>query len=114
MSHHKLRIYRFQPYNPSDSHSQESLPSSITHISTSQSTLQIDSYDANLLYNSDTMPASAMQLSQRIQNLSSLNVNSLPPWRPSQRLRSLHTHFQNTILCQHIIPITKFILFDCT
>ncbi len=68
MSHHKLRIYRFQPYNPSDSYSQESLPS-ITPISASQSTSQIDFYNSNLLYNSDTMSASVMQSSQQIQNL---------------------------------------------
>src|ERR1700729_2330738 len=102
MSHHKLRIYRFQPYNPSDSYSQESLPS-ITHISTSQSTLQTGSYNTNLPHNSDpnTISTSVMQFSQQIQNSSNLNTNSFPPWRPSQRLRSLHTHFQNTILCQH-------------
>src|SRR5438046_9677699 len=91
MSHHKLRIYRFQPYNPSDSYSQKSLPN-ITPISASQSTPQIDFYNPNLLYNSDTMSASAMQPSQQIQNLSSLNVNSLPPWRPmefSKNMRAL-------------------------
>jgi len=82
MAHHKLRIYRFQPYNPSDSHSQESLPS-ITHISTSQSTLRTDSYNTNLPHNSDTntMSTSVMQFSQQIQNSSNLNINSFPPWK---------------------------------
>lgn len=39
---------------------------------------------------------------QQIQYPPNLNINPLPPWRPSQRLRSLHTHFQNTILSQYI------------
>ncbi|CAG8673582.1 10430_t:CDS:1, partial [Paraglomus occultum] len=29
-------------------------------------------------------------------------VVTIPPWRPSQRLRNLHTRFQNTILFQYI------------
>jgi len=33
-----------------------------------------------------------------------LNESSdvIPPWRPSPRLRNLHTRFQNNILFQHI------------
>src|SRR5688572_10882808 len=90
MSQHKFqsKIYRFRPYESSNLYS-----SSITHISVNyQSNLQTNTYYNNNL----------SHLSQTIQCPPDLNVISLPPWRPSTRLRALYTHFQNTILCQHI------------
>lgn len=77
MSQHKFKIYRFQPYNQDDSHFH------ITHISSnSQPTLQMS-------YNSGRPTPSS-------------HIDSIPPWIPSQRLRKLHTQFQNTTLCQYI------------
>jgi hypothetical protein len=44
--------------------------------------------------------------STAMANFSDPNINSsvitFSPWRPSQRLRSLHTRFQKSILFQHI------------
>lgn len=79
MSHHTLRTYRFQPYNSSDIYLQESSPT----ITSSQSTLQTNTYNSNLLYDSTTTntASSTLQISQQIQNLS--NINLSPPWRPS-------------------------------
>ena len=95
MSQHKFRIYRFQPY----SHDPRQETSTAVQIN----------FD-NSSYDSDTASVSTSSYSlQPIQNIensiynetSSSNIVSFPPWRPSQRLRSLHTRFQNTILYQH-------------
>ncbi|PKY62013.1 hypothetical protein RhiirA4_432218, partial [Rhizophagus irregularis] len=88
MSHNKFRIYRFQPYEPQES-------SATTHIQTTNSQYTNNSH--SIL---NTTSASSSHLSQtNTQNLTALTFS---PWRPSQRLRSLHTHFQNSILCQYI------------
>ncbi|GBC10072.1 hypothetical protein RclHR1_09310007 [Rhizophagus clarus] len=86
MSYHRFNIYRFQTYDLSDLHLQE-LPA-IPHISISDS----QSSQYNSLQNSSII--STPYFSQPII--------PLPPWRPSTRLRKLHTHFQNTILSQCI------------
>jgi hypothetical protein len=84
MSQHKFKIYRFQPYNQNDSHSH------ITHTtSNSRPTLQTHAHDNDFLQNSDYQPSNS-------------NIDLQKIWRPSQRLRKLHTQFQNTILCQYI------------
>ena len=77
MFQHKLKIYRFQPYNQNNLQPHES-----------SLNLRTNSYHTNLNH-------------QTIQN-SNIIASSIPPWRPSQRLRKLHTQFQNTILCQFI------------
>ena len=77
MFQHKLKIYRFQPYNQNNLQPHES-----------SLNLQTNSYCTNLNH-------------QTIQN-SNIIASSIPPWRPSQRLRKLYTQFQNTILCQFI------------
>jgi hypothetical protein len=73
MSQQTFRIYRFQPYN--------------------QNNPQLHEYSNHILHNSN------MQTNN--QNLLNIVVTSLAPWRPSQRLRSLYTRFQNTTLCQY-------------
>ena len=85
MSQHKFtnRTFRFQPYNSLDLHS-----SPDTHT-INNSNLQIND-------NSNSRP------SEIIQNSLNLDIVPLPIWRPSTRLKKLHTQFQNTILCQHI------------
>ena len=93
MSHHNFRVYRFQPYNPSNFHLQE--PSSLASIHT------VNIFHDNSSDNSDLVSVTS-HFSQTTQNFTNLDITSFPPWRPSRRLRNLHTHFQNTILCQHI------------
>jgi hypothetical protein len=62
----------------------------ITNISfNSQSTFQANLNDNNFLHNSGCSTSNSI-------------INPPQPWRPSQRLRKLHTQFQNTILCQYI------------
>src|SRR6266498_4318006 len=101
MSCHNFRIYRFQPYN-----SQETAPVAHIHTSDSQHTdnsrliSQTDLYNNNLSRDLIEMSPLTSHNSQMIQNSTNSNAISFPPWRPSQRLRSLYTHFQNTILCQ--------------
>ena len=86
MSQQKFKIYKFQPYNQNqnDSHSHT------MHISTGfQSTLQMNSNNNNFSYNSNCLTSNS-------------NIDLPQPWRPLQRLRKLHTQFQNTILYQNI------------
>lgn len=86
----KTKIYRFQPYVQSDSHP------SITHISSN--------FQRNLHHNNND-PSNDLNLetSASISIARPLNADpdSLQPWRPSTRLRKLHTQFRNTILCQY-------------
>ena len=95
MSQHKFKIYRFQPYNSQESSTTHTNTTNFQRTNSSQSILQTDSY-------LNTISASPSHFLQTTQNFTNLAVTSFPPWRPSQRLRSLHTHFQNTILCQYI------------
>jgi hypothetical protein len=77
------RTYRFQPYNSFDFNSSPN-----THTITNSNSQNND--------NSNSRP------SEIIQNSLDLDIVPLPIWRPSTRLKKLHTQFQNTILCQHI------------
>ena len=87
MPQHSLqsRTYRFQPYNSLNLHSSPN----VRTITSSQSNLQ-NNIDSN------------SHSSETIQNSLNLNIAPLPIWRPSTRLKKLHTQFQTTILCQYM------------
>jgi hypothetical protein len=91
MSSYRFKVYRFQSYNPQESLSTVPIQTTNSqHTNGSQSILQTDSHLSTSI---------SSHSSQTIQNLA---TTTFPPWRPSQRLRSLHTHFQNSILNQYI------------
>jgi hypothetical protein len=103
MSCQNFRIYRLQPYSL-----QETAPvihvrtTDSQHTDNSQLISQTDLYNNDQSHDLIEMTTSTSHYSQLIQDFTNSNAISFQPWRPSQRLRSLHTHFQNTILCQHI------------
>ena len=84
----KSKIYRFQPYIQTDSR-----PSTIQISPNSQRNLHYDNNNS-----SDNLNSTSPSILQSLN----ADADSLQPWRPSTRLRKLHTQFQNTILCQHI------------
>src|SRR5579863_7746709 len=85
MSQHKFHIYRFQPYNIP-------IRNQLFITNTTQTT---QNYRYERERENDSFNSS------ELTNLTLESVHPIPPWRPSSRLKSLHTRFKNTILYQH-------------
>jgi hypothetical protein len=96
MSQHKF--YRFQLYSTEFQVSHNQTPTvNIQALTTSSQPCSINPQICN---NTNNYPVDHRLNEPTFEQ--NVVVIPIPPWRPSSRLRNLHTRFQNTIFFQHI------------
>ena len=102
-SHYNFKIYRFKPYslpNPEQLAIIQTLTTN-SRAALHREFLYDDPSHASEVFSTISAPSQNIELTI-FEEPFGYNRNLKPQWRPSQRLRRLHTRFQNTILFQHI------------